>query len=1618
MRIVALISVLVLGFLCLPQPAGAQNIVVNDIEPVLSKGYVAEWLICGPFPSGGDETLANALWQGHPPVTDTDFLQDVASESLIEPRRGLLHANAAAPDGQAVWETLTADSPLVDLGDMYPWSSAGVIYAACYIGVSADRSAYLDLQTPGGAKVWFNHAAVEPSVGAESFLIPMPRGFNLLLIKFGGARFSEMAKAAQSTEQEVRQHFSLTTKLLGQSSGLAFSLDVASFTEIGTTGVGVIGKPSPTGYFRGSGEMPRQEIGVTLYNGSADPVTDMHVSGELTAAEAGDMAPPTSLEPNEWRTVLLGFPVSEEMAGSELDAKATLMVARQRLDVPFSFPVGRIPPPESKVFLVPAFQADPLSSKDQRDYAAALMSGTEQSMLLTEADPAYGIYVSEVPYLRLFYDAYLDRREYLRKLAAEGRVGTAGAYNETVTKLMSGEALVKNILYGHLFHEGVLGNKNNVYVSRDAFGHCAQLPQILAKSGYTGIISSKSARGFPPVFWQQSLDGTKLLHKRVGEAIQSSDELDLRRRLYAKLGEQESLALNADIRFDAGKLDAPTSWFAGRCADLADFRPPIIVSGSGAELYFDSLQADLSDNKVSLPVTARDASYYHQGTGLSRANLKSANRIAENVLVNGSSFATIANLMGAAYPDKALDKAWRQVLFAQRHDALAGTTSDRAYLDLMAGYREAIELGTEVLRNSVSYIAESVNTAQNAPSDGDRAVVVFNPSSWMRTDHCAVRMEFDGQVEGLALLDSSGQHVPFEVENVERRTDGGIAGATVIFVAEDVPSLGYKTYYATEDSALPQATVTEGVSIENDYFAVAVDPQQGGGIVSLVDKATGKEFVKQGGAPANEIIALDEDVTRQEPASEIYTTGGRSFSRNFPARVRVESGPVRSRLIINGDMRNCKRVQQITLYRNVRRVDFITRIVDYTGEGEMFMVGFPTNLAKSVPVFEERFGAVTGKRSRGYMEHQTLRGDNYSGTGLRCAYQWLDASYGGAIDFGEDGGSFPIGMVSLVIPHDDEVRAAALDLQETLIKKGIFCTSLYDDGDIARRRNLPYEDSTQPVDLNEDIPHGTSFRIALGDPADNGYTAGLLAEMAPEKRKGFEDRLAGLGYAYMFLKDDGVPEGWNPVPVMIVAGADANGLRKAVDELIADFAEDAVISLPADVNMTEDLTHLDQNGLAIANVGAVLNSIENDGTVALALMHTSSWPGTDWLKPDALPFTFVPEWKTHVFPYAVYPHAGNWRDARAYRFGYEFNNPLIATAAGIHAGTLPQETSFLEVQPDNLVVTMLKPKGDPTAAMQNKEVNTLEDGVVLRLYEATGAEAKGKITFYAPLSTAARADLLENDAGRVQSSENTISDTVGPFAIQTYSVVPASAIPAVSKHTLARDTELVQPVYTRFWKNNSGAAPMGYAPVNITVESSVDIGESGAAAAKVTVNITNDYANTEVSGKASIITPPTWRAIPSEFAYNVPPGGAMTQKVVITFPTGPREGLIRARIEHNGQVFQDVIEVGDVTLDADIEVAGNSVIVVLDNPNDDTIEGRVDIVTPVETWAPDEVGSFSILAIRPRVRPFQIDAGGQINLTFDITAPEGTVPSFWAIAKLSYNGRVEYLPVPGLLPTP
>ena len=69
----------------------------------------------------------------------------------------------------------------------------------------------------------------------------------------------------------------------------------------------------------------------------------------------------------------------------------------------------------------------------------------------------------------------------------------------------------------------------------------------------------------------------------------------------------------------------------------------------------------------------------------------------------------------------------------------------------------------------------------------------------------------------------------------------------------------------------------------------------------------------------------------------------------------------------------------------------------------------------------------------------------------------------------------------------------------------------------------------------------------------------------------------------------------------------------------------------------------------------------------------------------------------HEFTYSLYPHAGGWKQALTIRQGYELNYKLISFPSDRHQGSLPAEYSFVQTQPENIVVTAMKKAEDENA---------------------------------------------------------------------------------------------------------------------------------------------------------------------------------------------------------------------------------------------------------------------------------------------------------------------------------
>jgi alpha-mannosidase len=148
----------------------------------------------------------------------------------------------------------------------------------------------------------------------------------------------------------------------------------------------------------------------------------------------------------------------------------------------------------------------------------------------------------------------------------------------------------------------------------------------------------------------------------------------------------------------------------------------------------------------------------------------------------------------------------------------------------------------------------------------------------------------------------------------------------------------------------------------------------------------------------------------------------------------------------------------------------------------------------------------------------------------------------------------------------------------------------------------------------------------------------------------------------------------------------------------------------------------------------------------LSLLRSPKWPD-----PDA-------DMGHHHFHYALYPHAGTWKEAVTVRHGYEYNYPLTAEVTTAHPGALPPEHSFASVNAENVVLTAVKKAEDAK-------------GLIFRVYEWAGNE--GTVEFHVPpgASSATVTNLQETPEG----SALTVSGDVVKAPIHPYEILTVRA---------------------------------------------------------------------------------------------------------------------------------------------------------------------------------------------------------------------------------------------------
>lgn len=128
------------------------------------------------------------------------------------------------------------------------------------------------------------------------------------------------------------------------------------------------------------------------------------------------------------------------------------------------------------------------------------------------------------------------------------------------------------------------------------------------------------------------------------------------------------------------------------------------------------------------------------------------------------------------------------------------------------------------------------------------------------------------------------------------------------------------------------------------------------------------------------------------------------------------------------------------------------------------------------------------------------------------------------------------------------------------------------------------------------------------------------------------------------------------------------------------------------------------------------------------------------------------------FSYALYPHAGSWKQALTERRGYEYNYRLRAQQVSAHAGSLPLEHSYIAVAPENVVLTAVKKAED-------------ENSLIFRVFEWAGKSSDVTFTVPPGATSATETNLMEKATGSpLTVSGDKVTAQISPYQILTVRV--------------------------------------------------------------------------------------------------------------------------------------------------------------------------------------------------------------------------------------------------------
>lgn len=511
---------------------------------------------------------------------------------------------------------------------------------------------------------------------------------------------------------------------------------------------------------------------------------------------------------------------------------------------------------------------------------------------LMKTNPEYKFFTMDGQVLIIgdYLEVRPEREEDLKKLVGEGRIRLGPWYSQPNFFMVSGESLVRNLLYGYR-ESRKYGDVMKVCYSPDAFGFPSQLPQIMDGFGIEDIVMWRGMpRGSKTVFRWKGVDGTESygwymfggygnargLQNSVEDVTQIIDSTPIKRdglkTWLNKVVEKFSPKMQIPFILMMNGIDHqfPQSDLPEILQKIKQLRPDYKIEHSTFQKCFDTVKEYIGKNKIELETASGELRDHSEGLILpgsqsTRADVKMMNNRIEGLFEKWMEpFASISWMAGASYPGAEMYKAWEFLLQNHSHDSLACSSTDHTYHQVIARFEWAEELGEEIVHDSLQLLCNAAAGAAGgaatdnvpaadgpSPTADDLTVLIFNPLGWSRSEVLTTIFDVPQTLgmEHLRLMDGD-REVRLEVLKKWQTLDlkfnpkQGISDwipvdrFLVTVAAEDIPALGFKRYTLQKRAVkkwYKKELITAANSVENEYIKLTVNSN---GTFDLLDKQT------------------------------------------------------------------------------------------------------------------------------------------------------------------------------------------------------------------------------------------------------------------------------------------------------------------------------------------------------------------------------------------------------------------------------------------------------------------------------------------------------------------------------------------------------------------------------------------------------------------------------------------------------------------------------------------------------------------------------------------------------------------------------------------------------------